>query len=105
MWSSSESSSVSLVVTSPSASGSRRAWRRGLRGALGRVGGPFAEPPLRGYGHLLRAELLGQLGQTDEAREALAAARKADPPPPVPAMLEAQIAIALEQRRFDEALK
>jgi hypothetical protein len=66
---------------------------------------PFNEASLRGFAHLLRAELLGRLGRFDQAMEALETAARAKPAPPQPDLLAARIAILAGLKRFDEAIK
>jgi hypothetical protein len=66
---------------------------------------PIAEPTLRGFAQLLRAELLERVGRFDQALEALDAAAKAKPPPPPADLLAARAAVLAGQKRFDAALK
>jgi tetratricopeptide (TPR) repeat protein len=66
---------------------------------------PFLDPVLQGFAYLLRADLLGRLGRFEKANAEVKAAGKLKPPPPAPLLVEAQMAVALGQKRFDEALK
>jgi hypothetical protein len=75
------------------------------REALRFLDRPIDEPALRGYALLLRGELLGRLGQADEAMAAIEAASKVDPGPPLEAQIEAKVDVLLGRKRFDDALK
>jgi hypothetical protein len=66
---------------------------------------PVNEPSLRGFAHLLRAELLGRLGCFDQAMGALESAAKAKPAPPESDLLAARIAVLGGQKRFEEAIR
>ena len=66
---------------------------------------PIAEPVLRGYADLLRAELLASLDRLDAALAAVDAASKATPAPPPADVLAARIAILSGRKRFDEAIQ
>jgi hypothetical protein len=64
---------------------------------------PVSEPGLKGFAGLLRAELLRRGKRLDEALTELAAAAKADPPPPEREVYETLIPILMDQGRFAEA--
>jgi hypothetical protein len=66
---------------------------------------PIEEPALRGFASLLRADILGKLGDEKGAKSALATAEKATPPLTPEALLEAKVGIMTASRRFDQALK
>ena len=65
----------------------------------------FAEPALRGFVHLLRADLLGRLGRCDQALREVEVAAKVQPPLPAVDLLAAQVTAMIGQKRFAEALK
>jgi hypothetical protein len=75
------------------------------REALKALDRPIDEPALAGYALLLRGEILGRLGHSDEALAAIETASKVDPGPPAEARLEARVDVLAGRRRYDEALK
>ncbi|HMB02997.1 MAG TPA: hypothetical protein VKP69_04555, partial [Isosphaeraceae bacterium] len=73
--------------------------------ALALLESAVSEPMLRGFAHLLRAELLGRLGQGAAACAAVEAASEARPAPPAADLLAARVGGLIAQKRFDAALR
>jgi hypothetical protein len=65
----------------------------------------FSDPSLSGFAHLLRADLLGRLGQLEKAMAELDAAAVIKPPLPTVDLLSARVTLMIGQKRFDEAIK
>lgn len=79
--------------------------RSQLRDAKQLLEKPFTEPALHGFASLLRAEVLGKLGDTAGAKSAVEAAEKATPPPAPEALLETKLGIMTAGNQFEQALK
>lgn len=79
--------------------------QRELEEALKALGHPFTDPALDGFAHLLQADLLTRLGRLDQAQAELRRAKRVKPAPPAPALLQAEVQLALSRKAFDEALR
>jgi hypothetical protein len=64
-----------------------------------------AETGLTGFWHLLKADLLRRLGKSAEAEREIAAAVTSTPTPPPREVVEIQIPLFIELKRFDDAAK
>jgi hypothetical protein len=73
--------------------------------ALALLKSAFSEPMLQGFAHLLRAELLGRLGQGEGALAAVEVTSKDRPALPTADLLAARVGGLIAQKRFDEALR
>jgi hypothetical protein len=73
--------------------------------ALGLLDKPPSEPALGGYWHLLKADLLRRSGKAALAEPELAAAAAAKPAVPEREVLDVQVPLLCERRKFAEARK
>jgi hypothetical protein len=73
--------------------------------ALGLLGEMPSEQSLRGYWHLLKADLLVRSRKLDSAGPELAAAAAAKPPLPDGEVLDVRLPLLIAQKQFGEAIK
>jgi hypothetical protein len=63
------------------------------------------ETGLSGFWHLLKADLLRRLAKPAEAEQEIAAAIKSKPAPPPREVVEVNVPLLIEQKRYDDAAK
>ncbi len=73
--------------------------------ALGLLNDPPTEPGLSGYWHLLKADLCRRLKKTAEAEKELKLAVSTAPAPPPREIVEVNVPLLLDLRRFGEAAR
>jgi hypothetical protein len=73
------------------------------REALGLLDPMLTAPRLGGFARLLRSDLAGRLGLFGQAQLEVEEAAKADPPPPIPALLAAKVTALAGREMFAEA--
>jgi tetratricopeptide (TPR) repeat protein len=86
----------------PAGTPGRRSWESE---ALDLLDQAPAETGLAGFWHLLKADLLRRLGKPAEAEKEIATAVKSTPPPPPPQVVEINIPLLIDLRRYGDAVK